>query len=160
MNPLSSNRPLLRKYRPSKKIRHLKDATPVSCPPSSPELPKINLNLNVRPNINGKIDQNGDNLHDIPPPPGWNGNEYTGPPSFLNLGMYNGGKNNDPNEPRIGQAFVAYDCNRNTLCVAAYMNDVTIFGLSPNCTIVQSSASTWVSISKDDDNSNTVKYKE
>ena len=117
-----------------------------------PELPKINLN--VRPNINGKIDQNGDNLHDIPPPPGWNGNEYDG---FLELGMHNGGI---LTQPRIGTAFVAYDCSTDILCVAAYLSDTAIFGLSPNCKIVQSSSSSWVSIKIDSENSNIIKYKE
>lgn len=129
------------------------------CPITSPNLPKFNLN--VRPNINGMIDQYGDDVGDTPPLPGWNGNEYTGPPSFLNLGMYNAGKNQNPAFPRIGTAFVAYDCTTNTICVAAYMNGTTIFG-NPgyDCTIVQSSASTWIQIAINDKKGDDKKYFE
>jgi hypothetical protein len=160
MNPLSSNHPLV--VRPYKKLRRLGGGgpppTPITCttPPPAPGLPKITLNIGVKPKINGTIDQNGDNLLDVLSPPGfgWNGDEYD---YFLELGMHNGGI---LTQPRIGTAFVAYDCSTDILCVAAYLSDTAIFGLSPNCKIVQSSSSSWVSIKIDSENSNIIKYKE
>ena len=124
------------------------------CPNTSPNLPI--LNLNVRPNINGMIDQYGDDVGDSPALFGWSGSEYDG---FLNLGMYNAGKNQNPATPRIGTAFVAFDCTEKKLCVAAYMNGTTIFGIPGyDCTIDQVSASTWIQIAINDKNGDTKKY--
>lgn len=138
-------------------MRHLQVGVKCS---TSTTLPKLNL-LNTspqRPNINGTIDQYGDNIGDSPALFGWSGSEYAG---FLNLGMYNAGKNIIANALRIGTAFVAYDCTTNTLCVAAYLNGTNIFGDDAyNCTINQSNASTWVQIATSNKGTDTTKYKE
>jgi hypothetical protein len=119
----------------------------------------IFLNLNIRPNINGTIDQSGDSLLDTSDPPGfgWNGNEYD---LFLLLQMYIGGKNND-DASLVGRAYVGYDCSTSRLCVAAYLDNEDLFKTATpgrNCTIVKSSDSTWVSYDNGVDQG--VKYKE
>ena len=95
--------------------------------------------------MDGTIDQNGDGLLDVPPPPGWSGNEYI---DFVSIPMYNAGIN-DGSRPQMGNAFIAYDCVTSRLCVAAYLNDESYFGDETggkNCIIERSDASSWVSI--------------
>ena len=70
-----------------------------------------------KPNIDGTIDHLGDGLGDSPPIAGCIGNEYS---RFLELPMFNGGKNGG-GSPRIGTAYLAYDCANKVVCAAAHL---------------------------------------
>ena len=67
------------------------------------------------PNIDGKINRG---IFDTVP--SWNGNEYQ---NFAAFGMFNGGKSDDKNTPRIGTAYMAYDCENKSICIAAHLDD-------------------------------------
>ena len=98
-----------------------------------------------RPTIDGYIMLSGDGLGDspvLPLPTDWQGSEYS---SFVQpIPMYNGGKNLDSPgaTPPIGIARVGYDCNKNILCVAAYL-DQSYFETN-NCSVQDSESESWV----------------
>lgn len=55
----------------------------------------------------------------------WDGVEYG---SFTKIPMFNGEKNNNYNMPVIGQAWHAYNCTDNILCIAAYLSQMWTHG--------------------------------
>lgn len=98
-----------------------------------------------RPVINGKINQGGDGIGDLPPIDGWFANEYS---SFLELPMFNGGKNGVEGSPfekenRIGTAYLAYDCANEVVCVAAHL-DATFLKANPTVQVEQSDGESWI----------------
>jgi hypothetical protein len=120
-----------------RRLANTKSPTPAPTPITCFPLPFLDLEANP-PIIDGMIDRDNDGLLDGTP--GWSGNEYS---TFVNIPMYNAGRNNDGSEI-IGNSYTGYDCSTNKLCVAAYLIE-PYFSLN-DCSVDRSSASSWVSI--------------
>jgi hypothetical protein len=98
-----------------------------------------------RPVINGKIDQLGDDIGDSPTVRGWIAEEYS---AFLELPMFNGGKNGVEGSPleqenRIGTAYLAYDCASEVVCVAAHL-DAAFLEANPTVQVEQDDGESWI----------------
>ena len=132
------------------------DTDPPTRPPTTPccvdsdfcpadeftfELPLLNLYLGSpqRPVIDGRIDQNNDDIGDDLI--GWNGTEYI---PFIEIPMYIGGKNNDPSD-RMGTAYLAYDCTYEILCAAAHL-DQDYMDENPGVSVIENEEESWIRI--------------
>ncbi|KAL3782803.1 hypothetical protein HJC23_005693, partial [Cyclotella cryptica] len=100
-------------------------------------IPLINLSRGskARPTIDGKIVTGSQDEQ----------NEYS---LFLDLPMFNGGKNGKNGNPfnqkgRIGTSFLAYDCNANIVCVAAQLDEAFLRGY-PNVRVEQDDDESWI----------------
>jgi hypothetical protein len=98
-----------------------------------------------RPNINGKVNQLGDDIGDSPPINGWIDEEYS---AFLELPMFNGGKNGAKGSPleqedRIGTAYLAYDCASEIVCIAAHL-DATFLKAHPSVQVERDDSESWI----------------
>lgn len=112
-----------------------------------------------RPVIDGKIDKNGDDIGDgiivngwtgEPLINGWGGTEYN---NFLELPMFNGGKNGADGSPlfhngRIGTAYIAYDCSSKTVCVAAHL-DSDFLKINPQTQLQTKDEESWIRFGSD-----------
>ncbi|KAL3783529.1 hypothetical protein HJC23_009494 [Cyclotella cryptica] len=98
-----------------------------------------------RPDVNGQINQFGDDIGDEPLVPGWVGKEYN---KFLELPMFNGGKNGVDASPleyfgRIGTAYIAYDCSSEIVCVAAHL-DVDFLKTNAAVNLNMDDSKSWI----------------
>jgi len=78
----------------------------------------------------------------------WNGRTGREYSLFLELPMFNGGKNGKEGSPydqeeRIGASYLAYDCNANIVCVAAYL-DESFIKTNPNVRVEQDDDESWI----------------
>jgi hypothetical protein len=76
---------------------------------------------------------------------GRTGEEYS---LFLELPMFNGGKNGNEGSPfdqeeRIGTSYLAYDCNANIVCVAAQL-DEAFLKTNPYVRVLQDDDESWI----------------
>lgn len=111
-----------------------------------------------RPNIDGRIDQLGDDIGDSPPVNAWISSEYS---QFLELPMFNGGKNGKHGSPfeqrgRIATAYIAYDCTNEIVCVSAHL-DASFLKSNPLIQVDQLDDESWISFGE---NSDSAKLKE
>ena len=82
---------------------------------------------------------------DIPFSNGRTGDEYS---QFLELPMFNGGKNGEEGSPlnqeeRIGTAYLAYDCYANIVCVAAHL-DGAFLKANVNVRVQEDDDESWI----------------
>ena len=86
-------------------------------------IPLLDLSVrgNDRPTIDGLIDS-----------------QYS---RFLELPMYNGGKNGG--DDRIATAYLAYDCTNNVVCVAAQL-DASFMEANPSVEVEEDDGESWI----------------
>ena len=120
------------------------------------DLPLLDLSDEsaIRPNIDGRINQSGDGIGDSPPIEGWTSTEYS---QFLELPMFNGGKNGKNGSPfeqkgRIGTAYLAYDCANEIVCVSAHL-DASFLESNPSIQVDQLDHESWISFGENSDSS-------
>ena len=65
---------------------------------------------------------------------------------FLELPMYNGGKNGG--DDRIATAYLAYDCASNKVCVAAHL-DASFMEANPTVKVEQDDGESWIRFGED-----------
>jgi len=103
-----------------------------------------------KPIIDGMIDRFGDGIGDDPLTPGWILDEYT---KFLELPMFNGGKNGKQRSPleqreRMATAYLAYDCTNNVVCVAAHL-DASFMETNPTVEVDKLDHESWIRFGED-----------
>ena len=92
----------------------------------------------------------GDGIGDSPRIDGWVEYEYL---QFLELPMFNGGKNGKNGSPleqrgRIGTSYLAYDCSSNIVCVAAHL-DASFLKANPSVQVEKDDGESWIRFGED-----------
>ena len=98
------------------------------------EIPNLDLSIGAydKPIIDGMINRYEDGI------------EYS---RFLELPMYNGGKNGE--DDRIATAFMAYDCSSNVVCIAARL-DASFLEENPLIQVDQDDDESWIRFGEHD----------